>query len=209
MIYADPPRIFLQIMAPKKNEMMQALLSQKVKDKSKPDVDYAKMDLESLGQIRLEAGRKNPGKTFKEIYEMDDSYNQWVLSHVEEDSWSDKGVPLYCHYLCRRLKEEVSLEEKDQPQGSDRPPSVSKDAGYKTKAEQQLAEMKKAANLKGRPGSQEDEDLETWSKVDDLEVTMQTMHINMHDMSQRMLQIESTLSQLVGFLQQGSGVPPQ
>lgn len=209
MSYADPPILSLQIMAPKKNEMMQALLNQKIKEASKPAIDYSKMDLKSLGQIRLEAGRKYPGKTFKEIYETDDSYNQWVLSHVEEDCCNDKGVPLFCHYLCRRLKEEVQVEKKDQPQGSDPPQSVSKDTGYKNEAEQQLAAMKKAANLKSLPGSQEDEDLESWSKVEEMEINMQTMHINMHDMSQRMMQIENTLSQLVGFLQQGSGVPPQ
>ena len=162
--YADPPSISLQIMAPKKNEMLQALLNQKIKEASKPAIDYSKMDLKSLGQIRLEAGRKYPGKTFKEIYETDDSYNQWVLSHVEEDSGNDKGVPLFCHYLCRRLKEEVQVEKKDQPQGSDLPPSASKDTGYKSEAEQQLAEMKKAANLKSLPGSLEDEDLDSWSK---------------------------------------------
>lgn len=167
---------------------LKELMSLKIK--KTPLIDYSQKSLEDMHEVVLMAGTKHKGKEFQEIFK-DDGYNQRVAPRVTEDPQSQQGVELYAYYLRRRLEAEIpqdiQQEKKETRKGKDRPLPVSKP-------------MKDSIAALG--SSPPDQKVETMDDTESQWTQVSHLEENMASMGERMLSLEHTLGQIMGYLQQ-------
>lgn len=178
---------------------LKAMMALKTKMKAEPQEIMTKegleeMSLEEMGNLTLKVGSKHKGEKFSQIYE-DDSYNNWVASHCDEDPKKSPGMNVYVQYLRRRLQAELGMTVQKEPRSGYRPsmPKTMQNKKGNTK-EQEMEERQHQAMAKPVPPFEEDEVMTQWSKVEVIEGEM-------NDLTQRMGNMENMLGQILSHMQ--------